>query len=811
MLARLATGIGQFSRLTASLACASALAYWLLHHPTALLAGLIVGGYGLIIAIRPGWWLVLLPALWPVADLTLWTGRMYFTETDALVLVTIGLLLARPFAPAQEDQAPPRFRPQAIGVALICLLVASYALSMARGFDGWSLAPGQLLDVGYHTPWNSPRVTKGFVLALALMPVVLQTLRRGGDQALQRLFAGMILALCSASLAVLWERAAFPGITDFSSDYRTTGLFWEMHVGGAALDGWLALTLPFLIVAFFKAQRIVVSATLLGLGSLGAYAVFTTFSRGLYAAAAAITLLLLAFLLSQRRQVDSIGSKHERGAEWLLGLVTCVGSVLAFSHGGYRGMAACLGFATLVYLGAPSCARLLVGQQIASWVCALLLTGISLLTAELLPKGAYVAYGLSWIATLALILSTWKLGERGSRSMLVLAGLLWTGMNAILVGGHWGGDTALPSTIAANAPIAAILALQPSRAQPLWSASYRNAISFLAVAGIAGIISVFTASYYVGARFSTVALDLAGRMKHWSDSVALVQAPMQTALGIGTGRFADAYFWQTPGATYPGTWEILDRDGVRFLRLGAPRHTLGFGELFRVSQRVARNVEGAFAYRIEVRAPGKTALHLELCRKHLLYADHCAGKAVPVEGEQWHTLEGQLDTGNLTPSAWYLPRPTVFSLSSGGGNPVEIRDIELTDNKGHALLKNGRFGSGADYWFFSSDRHHLPWHAKNLWVHLYVEQGVLGIVAVGAAVLAALLRLATKRRYRDAAGAALLTGLVGFMVVGLFDSLLDVPRLTTFFFLVVWLALCLDPPHVSARAKETARNRGSAT
>ena len=40
------------------------------------------------------------------------------------------------------------------------------------------------------------------------------------------------------SAGALWERAVYTALLDFSSDYRTTGSFWEMHVGGAALDGF---------------------------------------------------------------------------------------------------------------------------------------------------------------------------------------------------------------------------------------------------------------------------------------------------------------------------------------------------------------------------------------------------------------------------------------------------------------------------------------------------------------------------------------------------------------------------------------------
>ncbi len=65
----------------------------------------------------------------------------------------------------------------------------------------------------------------------------------------------MALGLGTVSLAAIWERMAFPGLLNFSADYRTTALFWEMHVGGAALDGFLVLTLPFAVLLMLRSKR----------------------------------------------------------------------------------------------------------------------------------------------------------------------------------------------------------------------------------------------------------------------------------------------------------------------------------------------------------------------------------------------------------------------------------------------------------------------------------------------------------------------------------------------------------------------------
>ena len=97
----------------------------------------------------------------------------------------------------------------------------------------------------------------------------------------------MQVGLTLVGLAVLWERAAYPGLLDFSSRYRTTALFWEMHVGGAAIDGYLALATPFAAWALWSARSRLAWAAAAGLALLTGYACLTTYSRGVYLAVAA--------------------------------------------------------------------------------------------------------------------------------------------------------------------------------------------------------------------------------------------------------------------------------------------------------------------------------------------------------------------------------------------------------------------------------------------------------------------------------------------------------------------------------------------
>jgi hypothetical protein len=100
---------------------------------------------------------------------------------------------------------------------------------------------------GYEDPLNSLRIGKSLLLALLLLPSLRSLLQAAPALAVRGYRRGMAMGLGLVSLAVLGERAAYPGLLDFSTPYRSTALFWEMHVGGAGLDAFLALTVPFVV------------------------------------------------------------------------------------------------------------------------------------------------------------------------------------------------------------------------------------------------------------------------------------------------------------------------------------------------------------------------------------------------------------------------------------------------------------------------------------------------------------------------------------------------------------------------------------
>lgn len=268
------------------------------HHPlwAAQLPSLFIA-WALLAGLFPALWLAVVPALLPLASLSPWTGWIGGDEFDLLVLGALAGTRLRLLVEAPREAPSRRVRLAWSGlVGLACL----YLLALGRG----------LIDVGstrfdwfqgYEEPLNSLRVAKSFLLAFLLAPALRAVLRTRPALARRCLILGMVCGLAVTCAAIVWERGGYPGLFDFSTPYRTTALFWEMHVGGAALDAYLVLATPFAVYAVAHARdfRHWVIASLLAL--LAGYACLTTFSRGVYLGAA---LAVLCALVGERWSVQ---------------------------------------------------------------------------------------------------------------------------------------------------------------------------------------------------------------------------------------------------------------------------------------------------------------------------------------------------------------------------------------------------------------------------------------------------------------------------------------------------------------------------
>jgi hypothetical protein len=314
------------------------------HHPiapTGVLCAFLL--WCAAVACRPCLWLFALPAVLPLLNFAPWTGWVVFEEFDLLLLGAVaGTYAHHAFARRATRMEPPTASGDQTAFAGLAALFG--ALGAISAFRGTALAS----DVefgwfqGYADPLNSWRVFKSLLFAALMWPPLRREIRAGPASAVSRLALGMLVGLAVVSLVVVWERVAYTGLWDFSTPYRTTALFWEMHVGGAAIDAYLALATPFVAWALWTSRSPLRWGAAAVLALLAGYACLTTFSRGIYLALGVSMTLLGLLLARQRVGGDVRGSALHAFDTVLLLLGAATGLALSFDAWGSFGAGAVL-------------------------------------------------------------------------------------------------------------------------------------------------------------------------------------------------------------------------------------------------------------------------------------------------------------------------------------------------------------------------------------------------------------------------------------------------------------------------------------
>jgi len=776
-----------------------------MHHPlapqTATGLALAVGAF---VCAWPHLWLLLLPALLPVIGLAPWTGWITFEELDILVLAVAAGGYARMAWPRPRSSAGGAQRLHGHSLSVLAwLMLGLFALSTTTAlFRGFADAGGFVFGwfQGYHEPMNSVRLAKSFFEALLLLPLWQGLYQQNPERAQNLLSQGLMLGLALAALATVWERAAFTGLLNFSSDYRTTALFWEMHVGGAALDGFLALTVPFALRELVVAKTPMRWGLAAGAMALAAYACLTTFSRGVYLAIPVGLVIYFALKTLQRRQAAAV--QQGPASNWfdmlkgaLLVAAFTAGTGWMFQTSGYRGAGALLGTAALLLPLAGVLRTLPMGRRLAGGVGGVVLITLAAAVAWLVPKGPYIAYVVGFAFT------AWTIWAQRERTMssarygpMALAGFMATGAGVVLVAGNWGGPPAIWPAVAASAGCLLLAVVAGVGSRSLWPEGARWQAGLVGTMGVAVVIvGVFAGGAYMGDRFSAGGRDLDARIAHWRLGTTMLQTPADWWLGKGAGRFPANHFLVGDPKEHPGDYRLKHDKGNSYLRLTGGLHLNGWGEIFRVTQRVSEPGTPARAS-AQVRTAMDIALSFEVCEKHLLYSEHCLTKAVDVKAApgKWQSVNAELRGDDVSRGAWYAPRLLAFSVAmQKQGGMADLDQLTLSGPDGRNLLANGDFSEEMAHWFFSSDKFHMPWHMKNMFMHVLFDQGVLGLVLWVLLVGGALVHLGVGRAKAHPLAPAVAASLAGFVTVGLFDSLLDVPRLATLFYFLALIGLTL--------------------
>jgi len=762
-----------------SLVVFAATAYAVADYPFArIFLGVTLAAYLVLLQFRPTAWLVVLPLVLPLVNFAPWSGRFYLEDFDFFIWATLAGAL---WQGAYRFAGRPRFA-RTPGL-LIAAFLATHSIATLRGLLPFATVDANAFS-NYYSHYNALRVGKSLLWAVLLIPPLLRACAGERERARRDLSLGVCLGLLGTGFAVLWERgvlrdwlygeniyAKISSLTDFSSNYRITALFAEMHTGGEATDGYLAMAWPFALgglVAAGSHWRTALAASAL---PAGLYSVLVTFSRGTYLAAA---ISLLTFTLGYVKRFLRSNGTAAQGL-WpmpFILLATTAACVLLYGKGGFYALIAALG----ILVGATLLAFLQALQR--EWR-AMALLGLWLAGFALMMRGLLVS---KWVSN--------GLGE----SLAICAPL----SAALLAAGVFGGERARA--------IASLRGLGISL-------TFLTMLLAVAVPGLSGS--------YVKSRFSTVEGDFGGRFEHWKHAVGLMDSSAGTfALGMGLGVFPHAYLWGKEN----------EKSSIALLREEDANTHLKLSNSMDLAMGQRLRLEAGEPYTLSLDArtlAKKAALDISICRRHIISPSdyECVAAEKTITAGPWQHLDWRFNIGPLGDGLQLGRRPLVLRLNhfyydpQGDNNMpldfVDIDNIKLLDRYGEDHLVNGNFQAGLDNWYPYSDHYHLPLHIKNLWVNVYFEQGALGLIAfcgLSVYVLACGLRLA---RRGDLFALTLLSSQAGLLSVGLTGTLYDVPRVIFLFFLLQFVLLAQEPaqlsfaPHGRTHAPPAPARRGS--
>ena len=228
--------------------------------PGAMYLALPLALWSIVLWRWPGLGLPAAVALLPLLDFSDITGWVVVNEFDCFIAISIAVVLLRNPA-AQKDRLLDR--PGRFALALLAL---SLMVSSAIGLFPLSPADGNAL-YSLMTSYSTLRAAKGPLWALLMLPMFAAT----GPQWRSRMSAGIVAGLGAVIGVIVWQRYAFAGLFDTTTDYRVEGTFPELRVGGGDVHAYLVMAAPFVVawaMARIAVWRFVAACALLVLVEL---------------------------------------------------------------------------------------------------------------------------------------------------------------------------------------------------------------------------------------------------------------------------------------------------------------------------------------------------------------------------------------------------------------------------------------------------------------------------------------------------------------------------------------------------------------
>jgi hypothetical protein len=303
------------------------------------------------------------------------------------------------------------------------------------------------------------------------------------------------------------------------------------------------------------------------------------------------------------------------------------------------------------------------------------------------------------------------------------------------------------------------------------------------------------------------------RINHWSHAASLASAePSGKWIGAGRGTFPFKHYknaiLEGKGLVSP---KLTKTDSESFLSLTPGKDS---GVTY-VRQRLTVTPSNNYKLRLRVRGAKERHEYLiiEFCERHVLkYLPECTWSQIeiPKNATDWRVFNRTVKLGYIGKETFgftwrkfgKFTRPVdIAILNRGIRYKVDIAEISLVDLDGNELLRNGSFEKGIDHWFISYGDH-LRWHIKNVFVYFFYESGFLGLSVFILMLAFVGYRLLRRILNRDGFAVLYASSLVGIILVGMFDSLFDEPRIGLLIWLVIWLALIPPPEPTLSNMRE---------
>jgi hypothetical protein len=327
---------------------------------------------------------------------------------------------------------------------------------------------------------------------------------------------------------------------------------------------------------------------------------------------------------------------------------------------------------------------------------------------------------------------------------------------------------------------------------------------------------------FLQTRMERSIVDLHFRVAHWHHALSILRTWHDVVLGTGLGRVPTLYAQRSGnpggatdvGGRHPGSgwsgrarWAVSAGDVLpgTWLVLSGPDRDPNTRGLWALQQRMGGFEPSAYQVRLRARADQATDVGVKVCEQHVVYAFRCMGHVFRVRsvgfggGAGWQDFQAVMQPMDSQPDeAGHLlgRRPAVFSIAVlTVGAQAEISDIQVVDPEGDSRLRNGDFARASEHWFAGAASYYLPWHVDNLYLELLLERGVVGLALLLVACVWLGQRLSDRRRFQASSIAdqgldgVLCVSVASALLLGLVGSLMDVPRVSVLFLLLLAVAL----------------------